>query len=166
MNWAAKEMGNINLGDKRLDVRVIKLLTSLGDKPTETIPVACQGWPEKKADYRFFDNAKITSEKILTPHIEATLQRMESHNTVLLVQDTTYLNYSTQAMKKDSGPILYANYRGILLHPTIAVTPEGVCLGVIEQYHWYRTPNTKKTRQQKNAANLRTPIVSIRKVIG
>ncbi len=110
MNWAAKEMENINLGDKRLDVRVIKLLTSLGDNPTETIPVACQGWSETKAAYRFFDNAKITSEKILAPHIEATLQRMEAHNTVLLVQDTTHLNYSTQAMKKDSGPILYANY--------------------------------------------------------
>jgi len=37
MNWSAKEMENINLGDKRLAVRAIKLLTSLGEKPTETI---------------------------------------------------------------------------------------------------------------------------------
>jgi hypothetical protein len=158
MNWAAKEMENIDLGDKRLDVRVIKLLTKLGDKPTETIPVACQGWAETKAAYRFFDNDKITSEKILAPHIKATLQRMQTHNTVLLIQDTTHLNYSTQMMKQDIGPIIHENYKGILLHPTIAVTSEGVCLGVINNHHWHRNPNHKKTRHQKNADNLRTPI--------
>lgn len=43
MNWLTKKMENIHLGDKWLDISVIKLLTSLGDKPTKTISVACQG---------------------------------------------------------------------------------------------------------------------------
>ena len=100
----------------------------------------------------------MTAEKILAPHRRATLKRMEAYPTVLLIQDTTHLNYSTQYQKKDIGPLIHSHYRGILLHSTIAVTPKGLCLGVIDDYHWYRTPVKGKTRRQKNSDNLRTPI--------
>jgi hypothetical protein len=89
MNWAIEEMGHVDLRDKRLEARAIILLDNLGSKPLETIPVACQGWAETKAAYRFFDNDKVTASKILAPHIQATLKRMQSYSTVLLIQDTT-----------------------------------------------------------------------------
>jgi len=54
MSWALEEMEQVNLGDKRLKARAVKLLSNLGSKPLETIPVACQGWAETKAAYRFF----------------------------------------------------------------------------------------------------------------
>jgi hypothetical protein len=85
MEWAAEEMKQVNLGDKRLDIRAVNLLNKLGNKPLETIPMACQGWAEKKAAYRFFDNGNVTEEKILAPHIEATISRMELYSTVLLI---------------------------------------------------------------------------------
>ncbi len=56
MSWALEEMEQVDLGDKRLETRIISLLNALGSKPLETIPVACQGWAETKAAYRFFDN--------------------------------------------------------------------------------------------------------------
>lgn len=158
MSWALEEMQEVNLGDKRLETRAITLLDNLGSKPLETIPVACQGWAETKAAYRFFDNDKVTADKILLPHLQATLKRMQSYPVVLLIQDTTHLNYSTQFQKKDIGPLIHNNYRGVLLHPTIAVTPEGLCLGVIDDYHWHRRHLKGKTRHQKNVENLKTPI--------
>ena len=45
-----------------------------------------------------------------------------------------------------------------MLHSTIAVTPQGICLGVIDDYHWYRKQLKEKTRHEKNVENLRTPI--------
>jgi Transposase DNA-binding len=158
MSWALEEMQQVNLGDKRLETRTITLLDNLGSKPLETIPAACQGWAETKVAYRFFDNDKVTADKILLPHLQATLKRMQSYPVVLLIQDTTHLNYSTQFQKKDIGPLIHNNYRGVLLHPTIAVTPEGLCLGVIDDYHWHRRHLTGKTRHQKNVENLKTPI--------
>ncbi len=158
MSWALAEMEQVDLGDKRLETRAVSILNALGSKPLETIPVACQGWAETKAAYRFFDNEKVTPDKILAPHRQATLKRMKAYPTILVIQDTTHLNYSTQYQKKDIGPLIHSHYRGILLHPTIAVTPEGLCLGVIDDYHWYRTPLKGKTRRQKNSDNLRTPI--------
>jgi len=105
MNWAGQELENVDLGNKRLEIRVIKLLKKLGEKSTETIPVACQGWAEIKSAYRFFDNAKVTAEKILASHVEATLKRMKGQKTILFIHDTTQLNYSTQFLKKDIGQI-------------------------------------------------------------
>lgn len=55
MTRALEEIGQVNLGDKRLEARAITLLNDLGSKPLETIPVACQRWAETKAAYRFFD---------------------------------------------------------------------------------------------------------------
>lgn len=158
MNWVLEEMEHVQLGDKRLEARAVTLLDTLGGKPLETIPVACQGWAETKAAYRFFNNEKVTAAKILAPHIHSTLRRIQTYPTVLLIQDTTHLNYSLQHQRQDIGPLIHDNYRGLLLHPTIAVTPEGLCLGVIDDYHWYRTPVKGKTRRQKTSDNLRIPI--------
>jgi hypothetical protein len=69
--------------------------------------------------------------------------------TVLLIQDTTHLNYSLQYQKEKIGSLIHNNYRDLLLHPIIAVTPQGFCLEVIDDYHWYRT---SKTRHEKNSA--------------
>jgi len=92
------------------------------------------------------------------PHIEATKQRMKGHNVVLLLQDTTQLNYSTQLEKKDIGPLKNKHHRGILLHPTIAVTPERLCLGVIDDYHWHRDQLQNLTKKERNRLNLKKPI--------
>lgn len=158
MSWALGEIGQINLGDKRLEARAVRLLDNLGNKSLETIPCACQGWAEIKAAYRFFDNKKVTADKILAPHIESNLKMMEAYSTILLIQDTTHLNYSLQYQKENIGPLLHTNYRGLLLHPTIAVTPKGLCLGVIDDDHWYRTHLKERSRYEKNVENLRTPI--------
>ena len=99
MSWAAKELSGISLGDKRLEKRSIKLLDSLGSAPSSNIPEACGGWAESKAAYRFFENESVTAEKLLQPHKEATLERMKEQKVVLLIQDTTQLNYSTQHQK-------------------------------------------------------------------
>ena len=42
--------------------------------------------------YRFFDNDKVSPEKILQPHIDATHKRISQTDFVLLAQDTTELD--------------------------------------------------------------------------
>jgi hypothetical protein len=52
MSWAAEEFKGIDLGDKRLDQRAILLAERLAEKPTASIPGACNGWSETQAAYR------------------------------------------------------------------------------------------------------------------
>lgn len=51
--WAAQELAGINLGNSRLNKRFATLVDRLADKPTASIPHACNGWSETQAAYRF-----------------------------------------------------------------------------------------------------------------
>jgi hypothetical protein len=41
MSWAAEEMKNVNLGDKRLHKRLLSLFDKLGNSARLSIPAAC-----------------------------------------------------------------------------------------------------------------------------
>lgn len=56
-NWAKEELGGADLGDERLNNRLINLATRFADKPTASIPGACNDWAETQAAYRFFEQS-------------------------------------------------------------------------------------------------------------
>lgn len=136
--WVINEIGDISFGDKRLDKRAIRILSSLSQEPSGSIPCACSGWAETKAAYRFFDNNKVDSEEILSVHKTSTLNRVKKYKRVLSLQDTTKLVYTSQHQKHDVGPTHHDNDKGLLLHPTLVVSTDGTSLGVYDDYQWHR----------------------------
>jgi hypothetical protein len=158
MSWAAEEMRTINLGDKRLNKRLLFLFDKLGNSPNLSIPASCGGWYETKAAYRFFGHERVTTESILKPHIESTLARMRQHSVVLLLQDTTTLNFTGQKEREDIGPINHEKHLGLLLHPILAVTPERLCLGVLDTCHWSREKVRHRTAREKSRDNHKIPL--------
>ena len=50
-NWADDELGGANLGDARLNRRLVKLATRFAEQPTASIPGACGDWAETMAAY-------------------------------------------------------------------------------------------------------------------
>lgn len=149
-SWAEEEMRTANLGDERLNARAAKLLEQLGADPRNSIPTACRSWAETMAAYRFFDNEKATFETVLAPHRDATLQRMECCPVVLLAQDTTELDKWVNLGPKGVGTIKERQKHPRRLHPTVAFTPERVCLGVVAAEWWQRDePSPRKERRGK-----------------
>jgi len=142
--WAEDEFGGASLGDKRLNLRLIKLATRFAEQPTASIPGACDGAAETKAAYRFFDQANADQrelgwEAILQPHMESTATRMRQHPVVLCIQDTTELDFNGQDIA-GLGPLSYEAQRGMYLHPTYVVTPQREPLGVMDAWMWARQP--------------------------
>ncbi len=86
------------------------------------------------------------------------MQRMQRYPVVLLLQDTTTLNYTVQKQRQDIGPINRENHRGLLFYPTLAVTPERLCLGVVDNYYWARKTIKHRTPHEKSRDNHRTPL--------
>ncbi|MCB1778489.1 MAG: transposase [Candidatus Competibacteraceae bacterium] len=46
VSWAAAELGGADLGDARLNRRLVRVAERLGAQPNASIPVACNGWAE------------------------------------------------------------------------------------------------------------------------
>lgn len=158
MDWIIKELAALSLGDKRLKKRAQKVLERLSRNATDSIPAACGGAAETKAAYRFFDNEQVTPEKIHRTHLEATLARMEKHPVILIPQDTTVLNFSTQYERKDAGPTTKDSTKGMHLHCAIAVTPEKICLGAVSVKQWHRAELQKLARKERKKKDYAAPI--------
>jgi hypothetical protein len=142
MSALVAELETIDLGDARLNRRARRVLAKLGDKPTVSIPAACGGWDETRGAYRLFDQDRVTAQQVLEPHYGASQRRMAEHPRVLCIQDTTELDYSSKGDLQGTGPLNYEARQGLYLHPTIAVTPERLCLGVIDAWTWTREPGS------------------------
>lgn len=139
MEWIATEIAKVDFGDKRLNKRLGNILERLSSKPTCSIPASCSGWHETKAAYRFFDNPEVTSDVILESHKLASIERIKLENIVLLIQDSSEIDYTGHEAKSGLGVLNSPNRKGFFLHPLIAVTPERVCLGVVDCQEMIRT---------------------------
>jgi hypothetical protein len=54
MIWAAEEFTGLDLGDERLNRRLLKLAETFSRQPSQSIPAACGGWADTRWAYRFF----------------------------------------------------------------------------------------------------------------
>lgn len=143
-HWTNVEFENIALGDKRLNKRATKILDVLGGKPENSIPQAFHSRAEAQACYRFFDSDLVTEEKLLTPHFEATLNRIKQYPVVLIDSDTTSLNFTGRKALEKSGYISSNNAQGFFMHTSIALTPERQSLGVVGNKLWGRAKEKVK----------------------
>ncbi|MEE4378884.1 MAG: transposase DNA-binding-containing protein [Candidatus Competibacteraceae bacterium] len=138
MTSITEALQTIDLGDQRLNRRSRRVLEKRYAKPGASIPVACGGWPETKAAFRFLDQAGVTGQQLLEPHYQASAERMAAYPVVLCIQDTTELDYIGKAID-GLGPLNYEHRQGLYVHPTLAVTPERLSLGVLDAWNWART---------------------------
>lgn len=142
--WVFRELGLALLGDARLTARVLRLASDLAAHPDRSLSsVYASDWAGLKAGYRFFDNPKVTPAKLLAPHQAATWERCASESLVLVAQDTTYLNFTRHAATTGLGPIGSGPAQGFLLHSALALTTDGVPLGLVAQIAWARDPATR-----------------------
>jgi Transposase DNA-binding/Transposase Tn5 dimerisation domain len=146
--WAESEVEGADFGDARLDDRFAILLSTLGSRPNLSIPAACLGRAEIKAAYRFFDNDKVTFEKVIEPHRARTKDRMAEHEVVLLVQDTTEIDLTRPEQDVEGAGALDGARRGFLLHAMQAFTADGIALGTV----WAQALNRIEGVSQASAA--------------
>lgn len=100
--------------------------------------VAKDDWPAAKGYYRLIDqpaDSAVTPDNILKPHRERTVRRMQAQATVLCIQDGTDVNFTTHPQTEGLGVIgtnqTGAQSLGLHLHSTLAVSAEGLPLGVV-----------------------------------
>jgi hypothetical protein len=139
--WAEGEFEGVELGDARLERRLIRVVEDLSGQPEYPVNQACEDAAATKAAYRLFDNDKVNAEKIFTAHRAKTIRRMRQEPVVLAIQDTTFFNFTGHKKTRGLGPIgdKSAKLQGLILHSTFAVTPSGLPLGVLTHDCWART---------------------------
>ncbi|VWX50811.1 IS4 family transposase [Novosphingobium sp. 9U] len=151
-SWVETETVRSNLGDARLNRRLGAMLEALGERPGQSLPTAFQDWSNTKAAYRFFSNENVSEDKILEGHFAASALRIQAtEGPILILQDTTEFNFkradpdkigftnvSTGRKLKD-GRFQKFTICGLLMHASLAITPEGLPLGRTAAKFWSRS---------------------------
>lgn len=156
----ADEFDGVQLGDKRLNKRVVKIATRLGGCPTGSIPAATDGRAEMEGAYRFFDNPKVSPAEVLAPHRGATLGRIRQCQMVVLAQDTSEMDLTRPTQQVEgAGPLSSKSRVGSFYHPLVAFTVDKLCLGTVWNKHWVREElHVGRSAEDKRQAKETTPI--------
>src|SRR6266852_2822513 len=99
--WAQSTFGEVRLGDKRRTERAVKLAEAMAREPNVSLPKQVGQHKEVQAAYRFLQSGQVSYEALMRPHVQQTRAQYQERSVVLLVQDTTELDY--QAHPKTSG---------------------------------------------------------------
>ena len=121
--WAMEQWGGVELGDKRLTRRAVAVGARMAGRTDASMPEQMEDWGEMKGAYGLLNNKKVSLEKLTGPHRAATLKQARAEEVILLIEDSTELDYSSQKQKKGLGPIGNGHGRGLILHSTLAVKP-------------------------------------------
>ena len=170
-HWTEREVDETAFKDVRLGRRFSQLLRQVGDGMGESIPFACQDWANTKAAYRFFANDRVEECDILSGHFAATRARYDAcKGTILLIQDTTEFSYQRAAphligMTKSVnsghdklGRLRHHTVCGILMHSSLAVTTDGLPLGLAAVKFWSRKKFKGTAALKKKINPTRVPI--------
>lgn len=149
--WVAEEFASLQVGDARLDARLREMVTRLAARPTASVPIALGDPASVKAAYRLCANPRVRPTALLTACRKATRLRALLAGWVLLVQDTTSLDFTAHKGMDGLGMLEHPASRGVFVHTTLAVSVEGVPLGVVAQELWARDPATRGIGAQRNA---------------
>ncbi len=151
-SWAADELGAAALGDARLARRLVQMVEALSAQPGASVPQAMGDWAATKGAYRFWDHATVTAAAILAPHQAQTVARAAGQTRVLVVQDTTSLDFSAHPQTSGLGTLDHAWVRGLKVHSALLVSLAGVPLGLLHQQVWARSGPAGKHRRQRATA--------------
>lgn len=138
LEWAAEQFGAVELGDRRLNRRVVTVAAAMAADPAGSIPKQSKAcWARAKGAYRLFDHERATFETLSQPHWQQTRRQCDGDGddgggdggVVLLIQDTTWLDYRSHPNTSGLGWHGRSKGRprgghGLFLHGVLAVEPQ------------------------------------------
>ncbi len=152
--FAQAHFGQANVGHKARRQALLRAAEQICRHPGGTLPNKFGSPKDYHSMDRLMNRPEVTHARVLQPHLQRTRQQMEaSTDVVLVLHDTTELDYSGLKSIQDLGPIGNGGGRGYLCHNALAVVPaQKEVLGLAHQIlHTRRRVGKKETLKRKRA---------------
>jgi hypothetical protein len=142
-----REYRGASLGDLRRSARLEAIGERLAQDPSRSFPEAMASEGQLEALYRFLNNDGVSFARILEPHVAMTAERCADHHHVLVLHDTTSLEFPGE--RQGLGRLETSARSGFFLHVGLAVTTARQPLGVLAAETWVRRkpPRGRNKRQ-------------------
>jgi hypothetical protein len=135
-HWVELEFGGVDLGHRNRERRLFEIVSAKAQSPASPYTKCLGGNRHQlKAFYRFMGTDEVTPQAILSGHRQRTIGRMKGRKRVLIVQDSTDLDFSDRLHCNGLGVIgtnqTGAESPGLKMHSALALKEDGMPLGVL-----------------------------------
>lgn len=135
-----REFEGAPLGDRRLEARLVSLAERIRAAPDQSFPDIAATEAELTALYRFLNNDSVSAANVMKPHQDQTVLRCVEARRVIVIHDTSEIEFSGETRRRGLGRLRSQNDQGFLLHASLAVAGDGSRrpLGVPGVHTWVR----------------------------
>jgi hypothetical protein len=152
-SFGEMHFGKAQLGDQRRTDRLAYSADCIRRHPGSTLPDKFKAPADLKAFYRLCDCEAVTHEAVLKPHREYVLEQIAVRDgDVLVIHDSTELDYSTHFALQGLGQIGNGHHKGYVCHNSLAVAADTrEVLGLLNQilHHRARVAKNETHKQRR-----------------
>ncbi|MDO9223133.1 MAG: IS4 family transposase [Caulobacter sp.] len=140
-DWGEEEFGRAGLGDARRHRRLIQMAVRVAEAPAGTVSAVFRTTAEREGAYRLLSNEHVDWLDIAEASHAACVERCRGERVVFVAEDGSSLNITDDTRAKGTGPIGARGMgaRGFQLMNAIAITLDGVPVGICGQTWWARS---------------------------
>lgn len=139
--WAQQTFGNVHVGDIRRTRRLVTTAAACAARPSVSLPQQLGNAAALKGAYRLLESEAVAFADLLAPHQDQTRTLAGDLPVVLLVQDTTTLDFTGHRATTGLAPIGDGRGQGFHLQTVLAVQPDPrLPLGILAAEPWRRQP--------------------------
>lgn len=144
--WARGEFGTADLGDVRLEKRLVRLGCGVARRPAGRITEVFPDSSDREGAYRFMNNDHVDAKAIGEASARATLLRVRECPYVFVPIDGSSLALTDDTGEKDFGVVgaRKSNAPGLQVFSAIGVSPDGTPEGLLWQHFWARTQRSTR----------------------
>lgn len=146
-----KNFGAVNLHDRRLTKRLVLSAAKIAAHPEKPFNQVFD-WNELRGFYNVCHKEAATLPAIQESHWQQTRQEMAKQPLVLILHDTSEMDFTNHVALKGTGPIGDGNGRGFLQHNSLAIVPEPKHILGLAYQQWYirqEAPKNEHTAKRK-----------------
>ena len=147
---AQQVFGDADLGDQRLERRLVEIAAQSFRAPAGTITTVFTSVADREAVYRFVENPRARSESVRAVQLRATARLASQEPYIFVPVDGSSLTVTDRSHVRQIGTV--GNYskraRGLIVVSALAVTREGTPIGLAGQRWWPRDSAAKSPKNE------------------
>jgi hypothetical protein len=146
-SWAEFEFGTARLGDSRRVTRLLRCAAQAAARPAGKITAVFDDGAEREAAFRLIENEAVDAQEIARAAHRACAARCADFSYVFVPTDGSSLNITDARREKRLGTVgaRSKGAQGLQVMSAIAVSPDGVPLGLCGQVFWARQRRSRRS---------------------
>lgn len=141
ISWAESEFGGAELGDARRTRRLVSVAARVAEHPGGRLTTVFDEPAAREGAYRLLSNEEVELAAVQAAMFASAAERAGAYPMVFVAQDQSSLAYTDDEQARGTGSVGSRDRggRGFEVMSALAVSPDGVPLGVVGQSWWART---------------------------